>query len=144
MSELSLFLKKNKATRENVKYAASKGFLDENGKPVEWEIRPVTSRENEALREECMVEAPSRGRRRRGSQYRVDTVRYLAKLMAASVVFPDLQNAELQDSYGVKTPEDLVKELLDNPGEYMDFSLFLQELNGFDIEMEDDTEQAKN
>ena len=35
---------------------------------------------------------------------------YLAKIAAASVVFPDLKNAELQQSYGALGAEDLLKK----------------------------------
>ena len=38
-------------------------------------------------------------------------------MVAASVVYPDLDNAELQDSYGVKRPEELLLEMVDDPGE---------------------------
>ena len=51
MSELSLFLKGNKRQRENVKYAATKSLCDENGKPLEWTLRPLTTKETEDIRE---------------------------------------------------------------------------------------------
>lgn len=60
------------------------------------------------------------------------------------IVFPDLYNAELQDSYGVSTPEDLVREMIDDPGEYNKFLAYVQEFNGFDSNMEDKVEEAKN
>jgi nicotinate phosphoribosyltransferase len=39
-----------------------------------------------------------------------------AKQVVASLVYPDLHNAELQDSYGVKDPEDLLFAMLDEAG----------------------------
>jgi len=143
MSDLTSFLKKNKKTRTNTTYCF-KSFLDGKGDPIPWQIRPLTSKENEAIREECTIETRAAGRRNRAAQYRVDTNRYMCKLMAASVVHPDLNSAELQDSYGVKTPEDLIKEMIDNPGEYTEFGLFIQSFNGFDLDINDTTEQAKN
>lgn len=41
MNNLSAFL--NPVKEENVKYIASKRFLDEEGKPIYWEIKPITS-----------------------------------------------------------------------------------------------------
>ena len=50
----------------------------------------------------------------------------------------------MQDSYGVTKPEDLIKEMIDNPAEYDDFAVFVQSYNGFDISMAEKVEQAKN
>lgn len=44
MSNLSRFLKENKKVKENTKYAATKSLTDEKGNPLEWEIRPLTTR----------------------------------------------------------------------------------------------------
>jgi hypothetical protein len=143
MSNISLFLKKNKAVRPNVRYAATKSLCDEDGKALEWEIKPLSTEENEYLRERCTTEIVVLGR---PGVYRekVDTNKYLAKMIAASVIEPDLMDAELQDSYGVKTPEALIKIMVDNPGEYSEFALFIQKLNGFDISGNQKVEEAKN
>ena len=53
MSGLNAFFKKNKKERATVKYAASKDFVDEEGKVMEWEIRPLKSKEADRIREEC-------------------------------------------------------------------------------------------
>lgn len=143
MSNLSLFLKKNKRVRENAFYAATKSILDETGEPVKWEIRPLTTAEDEALRESCTYDAPIPGKK---GQFRtkIDVNAYMNKQMCAAIVFPDLNNAELQDSYEVKTPEDLLKEMVDDPSEYADLRSFIQELSGFDKELADEVEEAKN
>ena len=41
------------------------------------------------------------------------------------------------------TPEELIKEMVDDPGEYADFSAFVQKYNGF-TSMDDKVEDAKN
>ena len=51
MSNFSAFMKSNKKQRQNELYAATKSLTDENGVPLLWELRPVTTRENEAIRE---------------------------------------------------------------------------------------------
>ena len=53
MSNLSRFLKENKKVKENTKYAATKSLTDEKGNPLEWEIRPLTTRANDELRDDC-------------------------------------------------------------------------------------------
>ncbi len=137
MDSLKLFLKENKVKRDNVFYPAAKSFTDEEGNVLLWEIRHITTKEDEQIREDCLREAKGRG-------VRVDYNLYLKKLAAASVVFPPLYNARLQDSYGVKCPEELIGELIDNPGEYQEFIKFIQKINGFDVTLEEKVEKAKN
>ncbi len=143
MSNLSMFLKKNKKVRSNAFYPASASFVDENGNPVKWEVRPLTTAEDEVIRDECTVDVPIPGKK---GQYRakIDVNAYMAKQMVAAIVFPDLNNAELQDSYGVMTPEDLLKEMIDNPSEYMEFANFIRENSGFDIDLTEEIKEAKN
>ena len=69
---------------------------------------------------------------------------YIQKMIAASVVMPDLFDAELQDSYGVKTPEDLLMAMVDDPGEYNDLAAFVQKFQGFNVSFEDKVKEAKN
>lgn len=143
MSNLKLFLKDNKKVRENEKFPATSSLVDKDGEILEWEIKPLTTKENEQMREECTREVPVN--RKRG-QYRtkLDTSKYGQMLIVASVVSPDLHNAELQDSYGVKTPEDLVLEMIDSPGEFSAFQQYITEYNGFDSSFEEDVDEAKN
>lgn len=140
-----MFFKKNKPTKENVFYPATKSLTDKNGEPLMWEIKPLTTRENELIQEACTKEIPVPGKTR---QYRtkVDQNQYVCQLLVKSIVFPELLNAELQDSYGVKKPEDLLKEMVDNIGEYTDFIAFVNELNGFsdELDLEEGIETAKN
>ena len=143
MSNLSLFLKKNKKVRANTHYAATKSLCDEKGKPVEWEIKALTTKESEDIRLECTTEVPVTGKPGM-VRPKVDSQAYIAKLIAACVVFPDLYNKELQDSYGVRTPEDLLKEMVDDPAEYNAFAEFIQNFNGWDETLEEKVKEAKN
>ena len=143
MSSFSLFMKKNKKTRANAFYPATKSLTDENGEPIKWEIRPLTTAEDEAIREECTIEIPIPGKR---GQFRtkIDVNAYLNRQMCAAIVYPDLENAELQDSYGVKTPVELLQALVDDPSEYAELRSFIQELSGFDRDLTEEVEEAKN
>ena len=143
MSNVSLFLKKNKIVKPNAFFPATKSLCDENGEPLLWEIKVLATKEDEAIRDECTREVQIPGKLH---MYRskVDASAYIGKLLAACVVFPDLGNAELQDSYGVKTPEDLLKEMIDDSGEFTKFTAFVQQYNGFDISMNDRMDEVKN
>lgn len=143
MSNLSLFLKKNKKTRENKMYPATNSLVDESGKPLDWEIRHVTTREVEKIREDCTIEVPVTGK---PGLYRpkVDNTKFIDKMIIAGVVSPDLYNAELQNSYGVMTPEDLLKEMIDDPKEYNALGEFVKNFGEKEETLSDKVETAKN
>ena len=143
MSNLSLFLKKNKIVKDNVKFAATKSLCDEKGNPLEWEIKPLTTRESDDIRESCTIEVPVKGK---PNMFRpkLDTSKYIGKMICACVVEPNLYDKDLQDSYGVMSPDDLLKEMIDDPGEYQEFATFVQNFNGFNTTLEDKVEEAKN
>lgn len=143
MSNLNLFLKKNKKIKENTTFAATKSLCDEKGNTLEWQIKPLTTKENEDIRESCTFEVQVKGKPNL-FRPKVNTNLYIAKMIVASVVEPNLNNAELQDSYGVKKPEDLLKEMIDDPGEYNEFAAFIQKFNGFTTTLDDEVEEAKN
>lgn len=142
MSDFSAFLAQNKLKHENIKYVASKDFVDKQGKPMEWELKRIDSDEDERLRKSCMRQIKVAGRT---NQFRseMDSNTYIAKLAATSIVFPDLNNKELQDSYGVMGAEALLKKML-APGEYADLCTKVTEVNGFDSDINDLVEEAKN
>ena len=142
MSNFAKFMKKNKIQKQNAMHPVTKSLTDENGEPLLWEIKPLTTKENEAIRESCTVEVPVKGK---PNQFRpkVDMNKYQTKLICAAVVSPDLNNAELQNSYGVMTSEELIKEMVDDPAEYTDLMMFVQELSGFKT-LQDEVNEAKN
>ena len=143
MSKFARFMKANKVTKNNELHAVTKTLCDENGNALEWEFRHLTSKENEDIRESCTIDVPITGK---PNLYRpkLKTSMYIRKLIAASVVSPDLYDAELQDSYGVKTPEDLMLAMVDDPGEYNDLAGYVQKFQGFDTSFEDKVDEAKN
>ena len=69
---------------------------------------------------------------------------YIQKMIVASVVMPDLYDAELQDSYGVKTPEDLLFAMVDDPGEYNELAAYVQKFQGFNVSFDEKVDEAKN
>ena len=123
------------AEQELVEYVASKRFKDAEG-------RPLTTKENDAIRKQCYIKTQVPGKR---GQYTkdFDSAKYLLMVAEKCVVYPNLHDKDLQDFYHVMGIEDLLKEhLLKVPGEYDDFTAKLQEINGYDIE--EAVEEAKN
>jgi hypothetical protein len=140
MSDFSIFMAGSADKTETVKYAASTRFV-ENGKPVEWELKAIDSDLDEAIRKDCTKKVPS-GKRGQFTQ-ELDTDKYIGKMCVACTVYPDLNNAELQDSYKVKSADALLKRML-LPGEYTDYKSKVMEVNGYDMSMEELVDEAKN
>ena len=143
MSNLSRFMKSNKKKRENEFYAPTTSLTDEKGKPLNWEFKPISSKDNERLRDECTVDVQITGKPNMYRQ-RLNTSQYLVKLIAACVVTPNLYDKELQDSYGVRKPEDLIYEMVDNSGEYQELCMWVQKYQGFTKTLDEKVEDAKN
>ena len=141
MSDFSVFMAGNAIKDETVKYVASKRFVQDK-KPVEWEIKAVSSTLDEAIRKECTKRVPVQGKRGQYNQ-ETDTDKYIGKLCVACTVYPNLNDAALQDSYGVKGADDLLKAML-LPGEYTEYKAKVMEVNGFDLSMEELVDEAKN
>lgn len=141
MSDFSIFMNGNATTDESVKYVASKRFV-KDGKPVEWELKAIDSDLDELLRKECTKKVPIAGKRGQFNQ-ETDTDKYIAKVCVACTVYPNLNAAELQDSYGVKGAEALLKKML-KPGEYTEYKAKVMEINGYDMSMEELVDEAKN
>ena len=52
-------MKANKIAKPNEKYAPTTTLQDENGKPLKWEFKQITSKENE---ERCVIPVPLKSR----------------------------------------------------------------------------------
>ena len=141
-TNLTAFLSQNAVAVENTKMVVSKRFLDENKKPIAWEVRALNAGEDEDIRKSATRKIPVPGRR---GQYQPETDinLYLARMAAACTVFPNLMDAELQDSYKVKTPEDLLRAMLTS-GEYAEYLQTIQGMNGYDTSTEELVDEAKN
>ena len=141
MSNFAAFMAGNANNVENVKYVVSKRFVD-NKKPIEWELKAIGSDLDEAIRKECTKKVPINGKRGQYTQ-ETDTDKYIAKMCVNCIVYPNLNDAELQDSYGVMGAEELLKKML-LPGEYTELKAKVMEVNGYDMSMEELVDEAKN
>lgn len=125
----------------NYKFVVSERFLDDDGKPIEWTLKPITDKEDAELRKACTRKIPVAGKK---GVYmpELDTNTYFTKLIAACVTEPNLNLKELQDGYHVMSAEDLLGAML-LAGERSELQSKVLEINGFksDFELLD---EAKN
>jgi hypothetical protein len=140
MSSLKAFFAKTNPADIVEEFVVSERFRDEKGNPIPWKIRALTEAENEELRRASTQYVKGKnGQRVPETKPEV----YLAKIAAASVLYPDLKDADLQKSYGVMGAEDLLKRML-LAGEYAALIQKVQEINGFDKDLESQIEEVKN
>lgn len=140
MSDFEAFFAENKVQSEDVEYVASDKFINKaTGKPVPWKLRKIDELLNKKLKESSQKKVTSGNRAR----FTIDNETYLCKLMIATVVFPDLNNKELQDKWNVMDAESLLRKML-SAGEYANLMIEVQKVNDFDIDFSELVEEAKN
>ena len=123
MSNLNAFLHPAQTT-EVCEIIVSRRFLDADGRPVPFKVRPLTQEENDALTRRCMRSAKVNG-----------------QLVVAATVEPDFRSEELCKAYSTMDPLEVPGRML-LAGEYGRLSKEIMRLSGF---AEDDLEeQAKN
>lgn len=142
MSDLSAFLAENVDREEITEMVVSKRMHNADGTPCLWQLKPITAKQDAAFRKKCTYQEPIPGKRGQFRE-RTDMDKYLSMVVAACVVFPNLNDAELQTSYGVMDASDLLMTMLKS-GEYTDLLVKVQEINGFDETFEDKVEDVKN
>lgn len=139
MTDFRAFFKENAIPASEERHVVSPRFTDEDGNAIEWVIAPVSSSKDEIIRKACTEKV------RQGKQFvlQTDYDKYLGLLAAECTVFPTLNDKQLMDSYGVISPDQLLKAML-LPGEYANYLLLIQAINGFDQPLDEKIEEAKN
>ena len=133
MDYIKYFLKSNKKKKENVFFPVSEEFADEQGNILDWELRAITTDEVEKIREESTDKNGS-----------YDHKKFLHKVICASVVSPNLNLVEIQDSYGVKSAEELITKILDSPSDYYKLVQKVLQVSKLDETFADKIKEAKN
>ena len=120
MNNIKYFLKSNKKVRKNEFFPATDSLCDEEGNVVDWELKPLTTDELEALRE------------------------VTRKLICSSVVVPNLHSIDIQNSYGVKSAEELISKILDCPGDYANLQKKILDMSKLEATFANKVSEAKN
>lgn len=129
------------ALPENKEVIISKRFTDGMDKegnpiPVPFEIRALTQDENKLL----IKKYTKKGK---NGNETFDKDEYVAAMVCLAVVYPDLKNADLQKAHGVLGETSLIQKIL-LPGEYANLIDEVQKLSGFDEDINEEIEEAKN
>lgn len=139
---LQAFMSQNVAKASIEEHVVSKRFKDDENNPIPWQFGAIGADKDAVLRKECTRRVPV-PMKKGLTMPELDSNLYAVKLLTATVKFPDLNNKELQDSYGVMGAEELVQKML-LPGELAKAKEIAQSVNGFDLSMDELVEEAKN
>jgi hypothetical protein len=130
---------------EPVKKVVTDRFVDAEGKPIEWEIRPLEYEEVARLRESTQKKRAVEMQGRRMSLDLPDMARFNLRFAVAATVFPDLRRKELQEAYGVIGEEALLTKLLAPVAVLDQYINTVQEISGYGgAGFEAKVEEAKN
>lgn len=140
MSQFSAFFKENASVDITEEVVVSERFKDEDGKPILWKIQGISEAQNKAIRKSATKTEKGKG----GMKIpEIDPDDYTTKLVLASVVYPNLKDAELQGNYGVAGADNLLNAMLLS-GEFATLLEKVQELNGYDQDINKVMEETKN
>lgn len=132
--DLTAFLHPVQAKEQEV--VISSRFLNEDGAPAPFLIRPIDQAENDKL-----IRLATRRRKVDGHTEEVmDNVDYSRRVVVAATVFPDFNSEELCKAYGTMDPLEVPGKML-LTGEYGRLSRTIMELSGLDDDL---GEAAKN
>jgi len=109
------FYRENAPFPNNRLISFSKRFVDGEGKPIHWEIKSLCQREQEGILQDCK-------QKERNGKRSFNMTEYEGLLLGKSVIFPDLDDVVLQDSYGVFGARGLLEKML-TAGEYQELLL---------------------
>ena len=138
--DINMFLKQNVKLPESEKVTVTKRIADKDGNAAEWEIRAISNTQDDMLRKKHTKQV----KRGKGVYTpELDSAAYFKDVVINSLVFPDLENAELQNSWGVMGADVLLDCLL-TPGEYNELLQNVQRVNGWDTSLPDLVDEVKN
>lgn len=137
---LTAFLKNNVEIVNQVEYVAS-NRIKAGDEPVAWKINVLQNKVIDKLRNRYtkMIKDGKTGVTRE----KFDSQGFNDAMLLESIIYPNLEDMELQDSWGVNDPLELVKAML-TPGEYADLLNAVVEAQGFEVGMDEKVKAVKN
>lgn len=120
---LNGFFKSNAKSLPDVKVVVSERFTDQDGNPIEWVLHPISTKKVEEITKRNTKTTIKNGKK----ESTVNEENLNAELLEAVVLYPSLNDAELQDSYGVSSANELLGAML-YPGETQVLTNALQEV----------------
>lgn len=133
---LQEFLNNNPVDNLTEEVIISPRFKDKNGNVLKFTIKAMTSQEFEDIRKSVTTV-------RKGKKVEFDSQKFNLRIVVNHTLDPDFKNADSIKKLGVHTPEEYVQRVL-LAGEVATLASKITELSGFDVEMEELIDEAKN
>jgi hypothetical protein len=112
------------------------------GKERLMKFKPISAAKGDEIRKSCRKVTTVKGVR----QVETDQDAFVAKLIVETTVHPDFKDVKLQENWGVMGAVDLLaamkEKMLD--GEYAALAQVVQEVNGYDVNINDLADEVKN
>ncbi len=120
----------------------SKRFKDSDGNLIPFKIKAITEEEHKSIKRAATK--TEYNKKTHQQQKELDSVKYVAGVVVACTVEPNLKSAALQNKHGCEgDPEALINKLLQS-GEYNLLTEAIWDINGFLDDINDLAEEAKN
>ncbi|MNU85100.1 Phage XkdN-like protein [compost metagenome] len=136
MTTLQEFLNANPVEGLTEEVPVSPRFKDKEGNLLKFKIKALSGPEFEDVRKRSM-EIRKKGKIEFNAQ------RFNNTLVINNTLEPNFKDAESIKKLGCATPEDYLNKVL-LPGEIVTLAGCIQSLSGFDVDMDDLVEEAKN
>lgn len=111
-------------------------FVNEDGTIEKFRIRSISASEDRQIKKEVTY-------KNENGIEDIDQEAYRREVLIRCIVYPDLQDADLQDHYGVVGEIELLEAMLKS-GEYNNLEYQIMDINGFNKTYADKVEEAKN
>lgn len=140
MSLLQDFLVENAGVSEKEhEVIVSKRFKDKDGNLLKFKIKPVTGEQFSDYQKKCSS-FEFQGKKK---TMQLDSGRFNNMIIINHCIDPDFRNSDFLKKIGAQTPEQAVSKLL-LAGEVVELSQRISEVSGFDIDINEEVENAKN
>lgn len=143
---MDAFLKQNVTVPNQVGYVASNKFKDSEGKLIPWKIKILETKEfNKIMSKNTPTKIIDKNGNNKGKMTEIEQgFAVMETLIERCVVYPNLNDSALQDSWGVIGAVELAQKML-TPGEFTDLASAIQQAHGFDSGTQCDLiEETKN
>ncbi|WP_100001180.1 phage tail assembly chaperone [Bacillus velezensis] len=139
--DLSFFMPGQTIEAEEVKVPISKRFKDKAGNVIPFVFKAITTERIDELEKENTTYKNVKGR---GRVKDLDSQRFYARIAVETTVYPNFKSKELREAYKTEDPVEVAKRILSVGGEYANWLNKAIEINGFEDDLEDLEEEAKN
>lgn len=138
MSKLQEFLNTHPVDQVTQEVIISDRFKDENGKLIKFKIKAATNAEYENARKKAMAI-----RAKKNSTVEFDSKKFNESLVIDNTLDPDFRDAGSIKVTGTISPEGYLNKVLLS-GEVNTLAEKILELSGFNKDMDEEIEEAKN